>query len=82
MKVYLTAERKAKLKEACLANSRHTTRCVAKVIELITVSFQGVKFGPLHFRDLESCKTGALKYNKGNYDSHMSLSQAEKVKVQ
>ena len=85
MKVYLTVERKAKLKEACLSlltNSRHTIRYVAKVIGLITASFPGVKFGPLHFCDLESCKTEALKGNKGNYDSHMSLSQAAKVEVQ
>ena len=65
-----------------LTNSRHTIRYVAKVIGLITASFPGVKFGPLHFRDLESCKTEALKCNKGNYDSHMSLSQAAKVEVQ
>ena len=65
-----------------LTNSRHTIRYVAKVIRLITASFPGVKFGPLHFRDLESCKTEALKCNKGNYDSQMSLSQAAKVEVQ
>ena len=82
MKVYLTAERKAKLKKACLsllANSRHTIRYVAKVIGLITASFPGVKFGALHFRDLECCKTEALKCNKGNYDNHMSFSQTAKV---
>ena len=59
MKVYLTVERKAELKEACLSllmNSRHTIRYVAKVIGLITASFPGVKFSPLHFCDLESCK--------------------------
>ena len=85
MKVYLTVERKAKLKEACLSlltKSRHTISYVAKVIGLITASFPGVKFGPSHFRDLESCKTEAVKCNKGNYDSHMSLSQAAKIEVQ
>ena len=85
MKVYLTAERNAKLKELCLsflANSRHTIRYVAKVIGLITASFPGVKFGTLHFRDLESGNTEALECNKGNYDSHISLSQAAKAEVQ
>ena len=71
MKVYLTVERTAKLKEACLSlltKSRHTISYVAKVIGLITASSPGVKFGPSHFRDLEFCKTEALKCNKGNYD--------------
>ena len=59
MKVSLTAERKVKIKEACanlLNNEPHTIRIVAKVIGLMTASFPGVKFGRLHFRDLERCK--------------------------
>ena len=85
MKVSLTAERKGKIKEACanlLNNEPHTIRIVAKVIGLMTASFPGVKFGRLHFRDLERCKSEAVKGNKGCYDSFMYLNEAAKQDVQ
>ena len=33
-------------------------------------------FGPLYYRGLEHDKTQSLKSSRGNFDTHMSLSQA------
>ena len=46
---------------------------VARVIGLMTASFPGLKYGPLHFRDLERCKSRAVKESKGSYDCTMKL---------
>ena len=37
-------------------------------------SFPGVEFGPLHYRHIETDKELNLNLNKGNFDSHMTLS--------
>ena len=51
---------------------------MAAVIGMLTASFPGVKYGPLHFRTLEKCKDTALKVNKGNYNALMSLDSNSK----
>ena len=40
---------------------------------MMTASFPGVKYGPLHFRDLERCKSRAVKESEGSYDCTMKL---------
>ena len=77
MWVSLTPERAQKLVEACcklLNNPRPTIREVAQVLGLMTSSFPGVMFGPLHYRSLEMDKTTALQANKGNFDKGMCVS--------
>ena len=79
MTVKLTADRKLKIKEAfeniLPASKNHTIRYVAKVIGMLTASFPAVKYGKLHLRDSEQCKSQAVKYNNGCYDSIMQLDE-------
>ena len=77
MQVSLTPERALKLKNACenlLATASPCIRDVAQVLGLMTSSFPGVMYGPLHHKFLEMDKTQALKMNKGNFNKNMSLS--------
>ena len=77
MQVSLTQERTLKLKEACenlLATASPCIRQVAQVLGLMTSSFPGVMYGPLHHKFLEMDKTQALKAHRGNFDKNMSLS--------
>ena len=43
---------------------------------MLTASFPAVKYGKLHFRDLEKCKSQAVKYNNGCYGSIMQLDES------
>ena len=47
---------------------------MAQVLGLMTSSFPGVMYGPLHHKFLEMDKTKASKINTGNFDKNMSLS--------
>ena len=76
MKICLTDVRKVAIKEACIKLVKKGSpiiREVARVIGLMTASFLGIKYGPLHFRDLERCKSRAVKESKGSYDCTMKL---------
>ena len=67
MIISLTHEKAQKIKEACekLLQSPHPTiREVAGVIGMLTASFPGVMFGPLHYRHLDMGKTAALTVKK------------------
>ena len=78
MQVSLTPERALKLKDACenlLAAASPSIRDVAQVLGLMTSSFPGVMYGPLHHKFLEMDKTRALQLHKGNFDKNMNLSQ-------
>ena len=73
MTVQLTPEQAAKIRDACLElkssnNKRTTIWEVARVIGLLTSSFSGVQFGPLHYRHIEWDKTESLKSSKGDFD--------------
>ena len=43
---------------------------------MLPASFPSVKYGKLHFRDLEQCKSQAVKYNNKYYDSIMLLDES------
>ena len=43
---------------------------------MLTASFPAVKYGKLHFRDLEQCKSQDFKYNNGVYDSLTQLDES------
>ena len=72
MTIRLTADKANDLKQACgglLKSSRPLTiRKVASVIGKIVVSFPGVKYSPLYYRDLEEAKSSALKVANGDVD--------------
>jgi len=84
MTVTLTNKRKQKVKDACitlLEKSCHKIRFVAKVLGLLTSSFVAVKYGMLHYRHLDWCKTQSLQCNFGRWDSFMSLTSEAKQDV-
>ena len=77
----LTGEKTQNIKEACrklLQSPQPTIREVARVIGMLTASFPGIMFGPLHYRHLDMDKTVALKLRKGNYNKTMTLSDEAK----
>lgn len=47
---------------------------VASLIGVLVASFPAVKYGPLHYRNLEIEKCSALTLNKGRYKAPLSLS--------
>lgn len=84
MTVQLTDSRKEKLKNACLnlVNKENcTVQQVAEVIGLLVSSLPGVELGPLHYRSLERDKSNALRENKGNFGSSMTLSPSSRAEL-
>ena len=72
-----TEQKITKPVEACIklkAKNKPLISEVAKVIGILVSNFPGVQYGPLHYGQLEKDKSSALKTNKGNYNSQMTLS--------
>ena len=85
MRIYLTPEKASNVKNACqrvLLSPCPLIREVAQVLGLLTSSFPGIMYGPLHYRWTEMDKTWALQENKGNFDKPMRLSTAAKGELQ
>lgn len=77
MRISLTPEKACRVKNACkqlVDTVLPSIRQVAQVLGLLTSSFPGVMYGPLHYLWIEIDKTQALKQCKGNFESPMSLS--------
>ena len=55
------------LASSILSNKTCTVYSPASFIGVIVSNFLPVKYGPLHYRALESDKCESLKINKGNY---------------
>ena len=67
MEITLTDTKKETLKTCCsklLHKNNQTIRYVAKVIDLITSSLPGEKYGAVQYKYLEQDKTNALKISK------------------
>ena len=76
MMIFLTEKRRAQVRELCkdvCTLKLPTIRQVAKLIGTITSCFPAVRYGPLHYRDIEIAKTSALKLANGNFDKLMTL---------
>ena len=75
MTIKITTEKKLEIKNICdsvLKNPWHTIRTISSMIGKMTASFPGVRYRPLHYRNLKSV---ALKNNnKGNFDKKMKIS--------
>ena len=81
MTTSLTPEKKAHIKNIILKILRihkPTIRFLVKIRGSLVASLPGVKFGRLHYRQLESEKDLALKKNKGNFDATLFLTPAAK----
>jgi len=84
MTIKLTVTRMIKLREIVnqmLTIKNPTIRFLAKAIGIFVSSFPAVKFGPLHYRNLEKEKTIALKQNKGNFEATLELSLLAKSEL-
>ena len=78
MTVSLPQDKIDTVKELCsnmLEKSEETIRNVAKVIGSIVACFPAVQVGQLHYRKLELAKDEALKYNRGNFDAMMEITE-------
>ena len=76
MTVRLTTEKKKKIFDLCqevLLKESVSIRLVSKPLGKFISSFQAMKYGQLHYRDLECLKTKALKINKSNFDKKTSI---------
>ena len=85
MTVTPTLERKQKILERCsrlLKEGSSTIRELAQLIGQVVASFQGVKFGPLWYRNMEHDKVNALRQSKGNYDAVVFFSEEAKAEMQ
>lgn len=81
MTVTLSEDKINKIKSACLGLMQKkvfSVRELAQVIGKLVAAFPGVKWGPLHYRQLERLKTKALKVNAGNFDAIMSMTKKAK----
>ena len=77
MRVTPTQERKDSIYEmACelLERGQSTIRQLASFIGKVVSCFHGVKYGPLHYRNMEWDKTQGLSENKGNFDAQIYYS--------
>ena len=77
MKIKLTLDKCSEIKSICniLVNKPSPSiQLVASCIGKLVAAFPGVRFGPLHYRELEKNKTLALSLNFGNFMAHMKLS--------
>ena len=84
MTIKLTMDKKKVILEMCeniLSLQSVKIRTVAKLIGKFTSSFVGVMYGPLHYRYLEHDKVTALKFNKGNFNKTMSISEKGKIDI-
>ena len=62
MSVTLTSEKREKIIESC--KSFFPMRELSSLIETLTSTFPGNKFGPLYYRELDKCKTLGLGIEK------------------
>ncbi|PFX30406.1 hypothetical protein AWC38_SpisGene4801, partial [Stylophora pistillata] len=84
MTVTLTDAKAMKVRSACqnlLLQKTATIRSVAQVIGFLVSSFPAVEFAEMHYRHLELDKICALRANKGNFDSTMTLSAQSKTEL-
>ena len=71
MRVYLTVEKVAKIKQECLSLTRSKAPTIREVARIYWFNYP---YGPLYYRHLEWDKIKTLKSNQGNYDNKMLLS--------
>ena len=78
MITFLSDQKKQKIYEECCIIStkpKLTIREFASFIGTPTYSFSGNQFGPLYYRATLKLKDNSLKYNKGNFNAVIKLSE-------
>ena len=78
MITYLSDQKKQKIYEKCCnipMKPKLTIREFASFIGTLTSSFPGNQFGPLYYRAMLKFTDKSLKYNKGNFNAVVKLSE-------
>ena len=78
MIIYLSDQKKQKIYEKCCiipTKQKLAIREFASFIGTLTSSFPGNQFGPLYYRAMLKFKDKSLKYNKGNFNAVIKLSE-------
>ena len=85
MIVKLTDRKAEKILKHCIhfchQGKAFTIREVASLIGSLISSCPGVRYGRLHYRNIERDKINALKSQKGNFEAKMSLSHESPHKM-
>ena len=84
MKVFLTSDKEKKFVKAAnetLEKESPTIREVAGLIGLMTSYSKAFDYAPAHIKSLEKDKNDFLSISKGNFASHMSISENGKQDV-
>ena len=55
-------------------------RLVSKLLDKVTSSFQAIKYGQLHYCDLERLNAKEIKFNNGDFDKKISIDSHGKQK--
>ena len=76
MTIRLTGAKIVKNCKPLLQQAKTQIRAVARMIGMLTASFPAVKYGPLHFKGLEGCKSHAVKMHLDNYYAYMTTNNA------
>ena len=84
MTLTLTSEKKERIKKLAkvLLTKNITIRMLASFVGNLTASFEAVPYGRLYCRHIETCKIGALKVAKGNFEAPCYLSQQAADEIQ
>ena len=78
MTIRLTPKRTDKIvlfSNALLKHISVSIREIARFLGYLSSSFIAVRYGKLHYRDLERCKILALKLSKGNFEKKVNLNE-------
>ena len=77
MITFLLDQKKDKKLQRCIISTKPklTIREFASFIGTLTSSFPGNQFGPLYYRATLKLKDNSLKYNKGNFNAVIKLSE-------
>jgi len=81
MTVSLTQKKKDKIATLCsklLLEGRCLIRGIAKLLGYMSYGFVAVKFGKMHYRNLERLKIEALAQSRGNFDAFTHLTDKSK----
>ncbi|VDI23377.1 Hypothetical predicted protein [Mytilus galloprovincialis] len=83
-KIFLTDEKIDKiisLGKIILQQKCVTVRCFASFIGLVVHAFNAVSVGPLHYRNMERNKVGALNSCNGDFDSEIFITQESRTEI-
>lgn len=85
MSIRITPDKVSNISELCreaLASENISIREVARLLGKFASCLIAVRFGKLHYRNLERCKVLALSKSRGNFDKPMILSDEARLDIE